>query len=120
MRRIRLFPQNEMGAQKMRGMSGSVNWKKKLAVVQAATEGNRGGGERGSNELTELCGPERAVNDSKVAIAETETGAGRTKIAGATAGWSGLWQQDMLHCANSAISCPQFIVCPGPAGVCVW
>jgi len=44
-------------------------------------------------------------------------GPGRIKIAGATAGRSGFWQQDMLHCAMPGISWPQSMAWPGLAGV---
>ncbi|HKW31795.1 MAG TPA: hypothetical protein VJN92_02240 [Candidatus Acidoferrum sp.] len=70
--------------------------------------------------MTELCGLERAINDSKVAATETVTGVGRTKMAGATAGLSGLWQQDILQCAIPAISFPQSMARSGVAGVCEW
>ena len=76
-------------AEKMRGTSGSANWKE-LAAVQAATEGNRGGGERGSNELTEFRSEGSATNVSKSVEDETVRGEGSTKMAGATAGRSGL------------------------------
>ena len=72
----------------MRGTSGSANWKG-LAAVQAATEGNRGGGERGSNELREFRDEGSATKGSKSVEDETVRGAGSTKIAGATAGRSG-------------------------------
>jgi len=81
----------------MRGTDESANGKG-LAAVQAARHENRGGGERGSEERTELCEAEKAINGSKFAATETLTGAGSTKMAGATVGRSGLWQQDMLHC----------------------
>jgi len=69
--------------------------------------------------MKEFRGPEKAVNDSKVAAAVTVAGAGSTKIADATAGRSGLWQQDMLHWAMPGISWPQSMACPEVAGVCV-
>ena len=72
----------------MRGTSGSANWKG-LAAVQAATEGNRGGGERGSNELREFRDEGGATKGSKSVEDEIVRGAGSTKMAGATAGRSG-------------------------------
>lgn len=74
-----------------------------LAAVQAAGGENRGGGERGSNELKEFCNEGSARKGSKTVENETETGEGSTKMAGATAGRSGWWQQSMLHCAMPGI-----------------
>src|SRR5690349_888667 len=111
MRRMEFgFPKVNWTRGKMRGMSESANWKR-ICRGQAARSENRGGGERGSNELTELCGPERAANNSKFANTEIVAGAGSTKMAGATAGRSGLLQQDMLHWAVPGISWPQSIAC---------
>ena len=95
---------------RMRGTSEYLKWTD-LAAVQAAIEENRGGGERGSDEPTEFCTPERAINGSECAVAGTVTRTGSTKVTGVTAGLSGLWQQDMLHCATEDISWPQSIAC---------
>jgi hypothetical protein len=116
MRRINLFPQNELDAQK-NARNEWISELKGTCRVQAAAEENRGGGERGSNELTEFRDEGSATNASKSVEDEAVRGAGSTKMAGATAGRSGLWQQDMLHCAIVAISCPQSMACSGWAGV---
>lgn len=112
-----MFSPNELGTLKKRAERADHDLEE-LAVVQAARGENRGGGDRGSNELKGFFGWEVAVNDSKVAIAETESGTGRTKIAGAIAGRSGLWQQDMLHCVRPGISWPQSMECLGLEGIC--
>lgn len=88
---------------KLRGISGSANWKE-LAAVQAANEENRGGGERGSNGLNGIRDEGRATKGSEALEKGTVTRAGSTKMAEATAGLSGFWQQDMLHWAMAAIS----------------
>ena len=93
---------------------------KELAAVQTATEGNRGGGERGSKALTELGGPERAPKEAEVAASEMVTGAGGTKMPEDTAGRSGFWQQDMLHGDMPGISWPQSMAFSEPASPRAW
>lgn len=96
--------------EKMRGTSASADWGK-LAAVQAASGENLGGGGTGSNEVTEFCGPAGAISGSKCATTEIVAGTGSTKMAGATAGGSELWQQDMLHWAIVDIPWPQSMAC---------
>jgi hypothetical protein len=80
----------------MREASESAD-EKELAGVQAASEEIRGGGERGSNELTVFRDPGRETSGSKPASEETGKGAGGTKMSEVSAGRSGFWQQDTLQ-----------------------
>jgi len=99
------------------GMSESAELEE-VAAVQAAGAEVRGGGERGSIELTESFDPGRGTSNSKLVEAETVMGAGSTKMTGASAGRSGLWQHDMLHCVMVSMLRPQSMACSGPEGIC--